>query len=426
MSVQFKVPLFILASFIINILFVGIYYNIALATNIAKTYSYNQEVLETSAEELSRQIEALADYQPVLEKAAAQNQYIIEVEDRNGNSLFSTGSAEGVNLNLSVTAPFVYNQEVLILKVTNPLSLGFTSSMNVVNDLFVAEFFIISFTLMMLALLLYVNSARPIVELQRNIRQYKSGIKPRHTKRKDEIGMLQNDFVELTEALDEEKRIQYRMIASISHDIRTPLTSVMGYAEQLVNGNISPERHEKYLATIYAKSQSIKELVDEFDDYISIQIQPSDKKQSITVGNLCKWVEENYRDELQTLNASLVILCDCPERKMELELSKMNRVFGNIIGNSVRYAKTEPLEISLRCSAKNDKIQFCLSDNGIGISEENIAKIFEPFYTSDPSRRVAGLGLSICKSIIEYHGGKIWAESNKPCGLSVCFSLPQH
>lgn len=425
MSIQFKVPLFILASFILNILFVGLYYNFALANNIAKNYSYNQQVLESSAEEITLQISDEEDYRPILQAAAIQNKYIIEVKKPQGDVLFTTGSEQGVNIRLSASIPFENNGEMLILKVINPISLGFTSSVNLVNDLFVAEFFIISFTLMVLALILYMNSARPIVELQRNIRQYKTGIKPKTTNRKDEIGMLQNDFVELTDALEEEKRIQYRIIASISHDIRTPLTSVMGYAEQLSKGNISQERLDKYITTIYSKSQNIKELVDEFDDYIGLQIQPAQKMQNITMSSLCKWVEDNYREELQNMNASLFITCDCPDAKLELDLAKMNRVFGNIIGNSVRYAKTDKLEITLRCTAKSEKIQFCLSDNGKGVNPDDINKIFEPFYTSDPSRKVAGLGLSICKSIIENHQGKIWAESSEKSGLSICFALPQ-
>ena len=108
---------------------------------------------------------------------------------------------------------------------------------------------------------------------------------------------------------------------------------------------------------------------------------------------------------------------------MNIDIAKVRRVFGNIINNSIKHKREENLNIKIKAKKINGYALFQISDNGEGIAEENIEKIFEPLYTSDKSRKVAGLGLSICRNIIESHSGKIWAENNENYGLSIFFTI---
>ena len=102
----------------------------------------------------------------------------------------------------------------------------------------------------------------------------------------------------------------------------------------------------------------------------------------------------------------------------------MRRVFGNIIGNSLKHFSMRDPSIAVFCSKQENYIIFSIEDNGTGVSEEELQKMFDPFYTSDKSRSVAGLGLSLSKEIVEACNGSIWAENNETGGLCVKISLP--
>ena len=255
---------------------------------------------------------------------------------------------------------------------------------------------------------------------------YKVGIKPTETCKKDEIGMLKNNFVKLTRNLDKEKDMKNKIIASISHDIKTPLTSIMGYAERLQNKNMSEERKKRYIEIIYSKSQNIKEIIDEFDDYLSYNLDDNIKKESISIQRLCSLVKEEYEDELSQLNINLYTECNCNDTLVDIDISKIRRVFGNVIGNSIKHMEDniKEKEIKILFEKNNNEVLISISDNGHGVDEKYIDKIFEALYTSDKGRKVAGLGLSICKRIVEGHNGKIWAENNENGGLSIKLVIP--
>lgn len=422
MSVQYKVPLLVLASLLLNILFVGLYYNLSLAKSISTNYSQNEAALEQTALEIAGVLEGRTDYGAALEEQAARRNLMAEVRDAGGSTLMRTGSETGVNFDLSAGAMFRSGGETLLLKVTSPISLGLLSSFSFVNDLFAGELTIIFVISLMLGLVLYFSNVRPIVALERTLRQYRQGVRPRKTRRRDEIGMLQNSFVGLTETLDEEKRIQSRMIASISHDIKTPLTSVMGYAEQLSKGNVSGERFTRYLEILYSKAVRIRELVDQFDEYLGFELQPALKKKKTTAGEVCRMAEEDCAEELRAQGVDFSVSCACPGHRLELDLPQVSRVFANLIANSLHYAGEHP-SVSVRCEEQGGRALFSVSDNGPGVDPRELSRIFEPFYTSDASRRVAGLGLSICRSIVENHGGSIRAENAPGGGLTVFFLL---
>ena len=422
MSVQYKVPLLVLASLLLNILFVGLYYNLSLAKSISTNYSQNEAALEQTALEIAGGLEGRTDYGAALAEQAARRNLIAEVRDVGGNTLMRTGSETGVNFDLSAGAMLRSGGETLLLKVTSPIPLGLLSSFSFVNDLFAGELAIIFVILLMLGLVLYFSNVRPIVALERTLRQYRQGVRPRKTGRRDEIGMLQNSFVGLTETLDEEKRIQSRMIASISHDIKTPLTSVMGYAEQLSKGNVSGERFTRYLEILYSKAVRIRELVDQFDEYLGFELQPALKKKKTTAGEVCRMAEEDCAEELRAQGVDFSVSCACPGHQLELDLPQVSRVFANLIANSLHYAGERPA-VSVRCEEQGGRALFSVSDNGPGVDPQELSRIFEPFYTSAASRRVAGLGLSICRSIVENHGGSIRAENAPGGGLRVFFSL---
>ena len=120
----------------------------------------------------------------------------------------------------------------------------------------------------------------------------------------------------------------------------------------------------------------------------------------------------------------LLIDNKCPNAILKIDCAKFKRVFSNIIANSARYTVKKG-RINIKCKEIDKYIEFVISDNGQGVPEKELNKIFEPLYTSDPSRKISGLGLSICKEIVENHGGYIYARNNDK-GLDVIFTIKKN
>ena len=197
----------------------------------------------------------------------------------------------------------------------------------------------------------------------------------------------------------------------------------MGYSERLKKGIEDEQIKKRYIDVIYTKAQNIKELVEEFDEYLGYKLEKNLKKQVVTVEELCNIIKSDYKDELESQQIEFEIENKCPTSRIEVDISKMRRVFANSIANSVKHFNKEEKKIKIIVYLKNKKIIIEIQDNGTGVKTEELEKIFETVYTSDEGRKVAGLGLSISKDIIESHGGEIWAQNNTMGGLSMVIEL---
>lgn len=288
---------------------------------------------------------------------------------------------------------------------------------------------ILIFNLLVLAVaavLLFLLVFAPIIRLRRMMGEYyASGKAPERTVRADEIGRLQNTFADLTAVAEQKDQAERRLIASISHDIKTPLTSVLGYSERLRSAELSDERREQYTQLIHEKALRIKAVVDEFDDYLDVGIHSSDHPMTLmTAGELCSRLQSEYDEELQDAGVEFQVQCHCPDAQLICNWQQLRRLFGNLISNSINHAQAPHLKLTVQCRREGERLRLTFQDNGVGVPEELLGKIFEPLYTSDKGRKVSGLGLSICQSIIKAHGGSLRAENAPGGGLSVEAFLP--
>jgi signal transduction histidine kinase len=170
----------------------------------------------------------------------------------------------------------------------------------------------------------------------------------------------------------------------------------------------------------------MKEIVEEFDDYLSCNIKDEKKVEKIAISHLVDYLNNYYKEDLKEKNIDLKIRTNCPNLSISVDLSKFKRVFCNIITNSIRhYNKTKKVLIININEEKNGKIKFEIADNGCGCIED-LVKIFDPLYTTDKSRKISGLGLSICKEVIESHNGTIKAVNNKLGGFSIIFIIDSY
>lgn len=144
----------------------------------------------------------------------------------------------------------------------------------------------------------------------------------------------------------------------------------------------------------------------------------------MTAGQLCEVVRREYQEELLDTNVTLRVRCECPEAELICNPAHIRRYFGNLIGNSIQHSGAERLVLEVLCRREEEGVALEFRDNGTGVPEELLQQIFEPLYTTDRGRKVSGLGLSICRSIVRAHGGTVTAENGPEGGLLVRALLP--
>lgn len=322
----------------------------------------------------------------------------------------SLSTREGEELRIYVWGTAVSRQDL-----TNALSHQAFVNLAIFNlTLFVAA-----------GVLIYLLIVSPIMGLRRTMREYsEKGTLPPRSIRVDEVGKLQNTFADLTGVLRAKEQSERRLIASISHDIKTPLTSVLGYSERLLSARLSPEKKEQYVRSIHDKGLAIKSIVDEFDDYLEAGLRDEAPMELVTAQALCDGLRQEYEEELLDANVHLEIQCACPKAALICNQAHMRRYFGNLIGNSIRHSGAAGLRLEVLCRQERQELVLEFGDNGSGVPDELLQQIFEPLYTTDRGRKVSGLGLSICRSIIHAHGGTVTAENRPQGGLLVRAVLP--
>lgn len=242
---------------------------------------------------------------------------------------------------------------------------------------------------------------------------------------KDDNGFedIRRGIEEYADALHNEKQKQSRIIASISHDIKTPLTSVIGYAEMLQKPDISDERREKYSKIIYSKAHRIRNIINEFDDYLSGELGKHPNIQTLNVRKTCEEFTASLCEQFPSDKVKIDLLCTC-NGYINADPDRLYRVFMNAVSNSVSHGKRPLLNFHIAVTKENGEFVFVLTDDGVGITQEQLKCVFEPMYTSDQSRSVAGLGLAICEEIISSFNGEIYAKSEKDRYFSLVFKLP--
>lgn len=297
--------------------------------------------------------------------------------------------------------------------------------MKLIRNFIVYEIILVSTSVI---IAFFVSSKKlidPIETITKDINDYKYGKRPYKRKMPKKMQRIQNTFVDMVDSLEIEKDYQNQIIASISHDIKTPLTSVIGYADRLKNKNLTEDKKIKYIDKIYNKAFLIKEILEEFDDYQSCNLKETLKFDNISIKELCNNIKKDFEEELNDKKIALKITSNCDDKVISVDVVKLRRVFSNIITNSVTHFKGKQGVINVVISYKRNFFKFEVADNGGGIANaSDIKRIFEPLYTTDPSRKIPGLGLSICKQIVSAHDGRIYAENNNIGGLSIIFILP--
>lgn len=255
----------------------------------------------------------------------------------------------------------------------------------------------------------------------------------------EEIHDICTSFEELRLQLQRSVRVnlkkeseQKMLLANISHDIKTPITSIKGYVEGIRDGIAdTAEKRSHYLRTIYAKAESIEQMAENLSIYSKLELGRLQYNRVETdIFAFLADTADKFLLDLQTADMELSV--DIPQGEVIVlaDLEKMGRVFANIIINSIKYKKPSHGSLTIKAEETENGVLITFADTGIGVAEADIPNIFDGFYRGDPSRNSKtegnGLGLSISRRIVNDHGGKIWLRSHVGEGTEVIILLPIH
>ena len=260
------------------------------------------------------------------------------------------------------------------------------------------------------------------------------------TEEKGEIGELYRNYedmrLRLKESTDEKFEHEQKnreLVSNISHDLMTPITSIKGYVEGIMDGVAdTPEKMDKYIRTIYDKANDMDRLINELTTYSGIDTNriPYNFRRINVTDYFGDCVEEVGLDlESKNIELNYDALVE-PSTQIIADPEQLKRVINNIISNSVKYMNKGKGVIDIRILDELDSIRVEIEDNGMGIAAKDLPNIFERFYRTDASRNSSkggsGIGLSIVKKIIEDHGGYIWATSKENEGTCMHFVIRKY
>lgn len=204
------------------------------------------------------------------------------------------------------------------------------------------------------------------------------------------------------------------LMANIAHDLRTPITVIIGYTQAIVDGNVKREENkEKYIKRIHERTKYLSDLVDDFfllsrfEDGKLILIE-----EDVNMNDFIKDIVEDVAFKAKSKNIQILMKLDKKtDINKKIDRLKVCRVIENIIMNAIRYSEENGI-IEIATTLEEDKIKIVVKDNGIGIKKEDIPHVFERYYKGKNSKKESiGLGLYIAKEIINKHNGEIWVES---------------
>jgi len=283
------------------------------------------------------------------------------------------------------------------------------------------------------------NIVKPLTQLENAALQIRKGNYDFkiNTNAKDEIGDLSRTFEETRKQLKETEKIKKKyednrneLISNISHDLKTPITTIKGYIEGIMDGiPTSKEKKDKYFKTIYQNTVNMESLINEL--FLLSELELRELPLNFVTVNIKAYLNDCFEElkfYLEEKGIKLEFNASYDESEMVYaDREKIKRVILNIINNAVNHKAGIDSVIIIKLTEKKEEAQIEIRDNGRGISEKSLNNIFERFYKADKARsnhsNGTGLGLYIAKKIVMNHEGRIWAKSQEGKGTSIFFTL---
>ena len=248
---------------------------------------------------------------------------------------------------------------------------------------------------------------------------------PVHTH--DEMGYLSASLNYMAAQLKDMDDYQKKIVANVSHDFRSPLTSIKGYVEAMTDGTIPPELYGKYLNIILFETERLTDLTGDLltlNEFDTKELMLN--KTEFDIQDVIKGTAESFEAVCTPKHISIELLLMPGSVIVYADKRKIQQVLYNLIDNAIKFSENES-SITIEVSEKSEKVFISVKDHGIGIPRKDLNKIWERFYKSDLSRgkdkKGTGLGLSIVKEVIQAHDEHINVISTEGVGTEFIFSL---
>lgn len=420
------------------------------ATLVANTYAADLYNNEATLESVKDQLDALDTYmnatiwiinpsgRMILDSSAPFNvetEIVVENFDPTvtAGSYYTVGNffntfEENV---LSVFAPITTNYRVkgyvVIHCAMSTIEAEANSLLNISYLMLVILFLLSLIILIFFTEIVYI----PLRKITEATEQYASGNMHYEfsVESEDEMGYLAASLSYMANEIARSEDDQKKFVANVSHDFRSPLTSIRGYLEAMIDGTIPPEMYDKYLNIVLNETDRLTKLTNSLLTLNNLNtngmmLNKTDFDINRTIRNVAASFEGTCRQKMIAIE--LVLTGD--EMYVVADMDKIQQVLYNLLDNAIKFSHHNSI-IKMETTEKRNKIFISVKDSGIGIPKDDLKLIWDRFYKSDLSRgkdkKGTGLGLSITKEIIQAHGEHINVISTEGVGTEFIFSLPK-
>ncbi|WP_349945004.1 HAMP domain-containing sensor histidine kinase [Lacrimispora sp. BS-2] len=331
---------------------------------------------------------------------------------------------------LSVHAPITGNYNTYGYVVIHlPLSYLKMEREGILNIVYITSAVVFGLSLIIL-LVFTKNVYFPLKKITAGANEYAQGNLEHHIEvnTRDEMGYLAATLNYMSAELGKMEEYQKTFIANVSHDFRSPLTSIKGYLEAILDGTIPPEMYEKYLNRVISETDRLNKLTQGLLTLDSLDCKGYLNRTSFDINRVIKDTAASFEGTCSEKNITFDLTFSESIQMAYADLGKIQQVLYNLIDNAIKFSHADST-IYIQASVKYEKIFVSIKDTGIGIPKESLKKIWDRFYKSDLSRgkdkKGTGLGLAIVREIIQSHGENIDVVSTEGVGSEFIFSLPK-
>ncbi len=419
------------------------------ATLIANTYASDLYNNETSLDTVKKQLDALDTYlsaslwiinpsgRMVLDSNSpvdVENETVITGFDPTvaGESYYTTGYFfdSFTEEQLSVFAPITSNYKVRGYVVIHyPMQNIIVSCNSLLNISYLM--LVILFLLSLIILIFFTEMVYlPLRKITEATEQYAAGNMHYEfqVESEDEIGYLAASLNYMASEIARAEDNQKKFVANVSHDFRSPLTSIKGYLEAMLDGTIPSELYEKYLNIVLNETERLKKLTDSLLTLNNLNMKGMMLQKSIfDINRIIRNTAASFEGTCKQKVIAIELILTGDELYVTADMDKIQQVLYNLLDNAIKFSHQNSV-IKIETTEKHSKVFISVKDSGIGIPKDDLKLIWDRFYKSDLSRgkdkKGTGLGLSITKEIINAHGEHINVISTEGVGSEFIFSLP--
>lgn len=419
------------------------------ATLIANTYASDLYNNETSLDTVKKQLDALDTYlsstlwiinpsgRMILNSEAPvdlENETVITGFDPTvtGGSYYTIGNFfdSFTEDQLSVFAPITSNYKVRGYVVIHYPMINLENSC---NSLLNISYLMLTLLFLLSLIILFFFTEMvylPLRKITEATEQYASGNMHYEfqVESEDEIGYLAASLGYMASEIARAEDDQKKFVANVSHDFRSPLTSIKGYLVAMIDGTIPPEMHEKYLTIVLNETDRLTKLTNSLLTLNNLNTKGMMlDKSTFDINRVIRNTAASFEGTCKEKMIAIELILTGDELCVTADIGKIQQVLYNLLDNAIKFSHSDSI-IKIETTEKHNKIFISIKDSGIGIPKDDLKFIWDRFYKSDLSRgkdkKGTGLGLAITKEIINAHGEHINVISTEGVGTEFIFSLP--